>query len=789
MAGVDSLYSNGFPQKKKSVLYSWIGSYILILLIPMLISGVVYMQSTTIIKNEINRANVALLNEVKQAMDNQLQDIRNLAFQIAWNDKVEGLIGVKNSLTPYNIFTIRQMINDFGVYKVANGFIDDFYVYFRNTDIVVSPSGLYNSAKLYQNASKYEQMSYEEWHQFVQGYHQNKYLPLVIKDVNGERRKYIGFIQSIPIHNRHQADANLVIQLEEKRLKEAVDSLNWVSQGIVFIIDKENNILASTDSSFSSTELKYEMLTGQSGIIYRQLDEERVAISYTTSNVSDWKYVSIIPEYIFLDKVEYIRKLILISVLLCLLVGGIMAYMLSRKNYYPLNDLIQSFIHKVGIPIWKDNSNEYIFLKEAISKILEDQEEINERLKQQNDILRTNFILKMLKGRIGKNYSIEDSLAAFNIHFYSDIFAVVLLYIEDFEGLFYDSDNEDQEQRLNLVQFIINNVIQELMGQTGNAYMAEMDESIACLVNFHEGQEINFKEKIIDIIKQAQKFVQKEFQIYFTASISNIYYTIAGISNAYREALDAMEYKMVVGESSIIHYDDIKGSVSGSDFYYYSIEMEQQFINTIKAGDFDNAKNILDMIFEKSFSERTISINAAKCIVFNLINTIMKAVYEISSTFMDSSFVDTLNPVERLLQCDTVMDLKKHIMDILLNVCNYINENEKNNSKELSQKIIGYVMENYHNIDLNVSMIAEVFQMNPDYISRVFKNQTGEALSYYINKVRIDKSKELLKSDSLNICDIANKVGFYNSNTFIRAFKRLTGITPGKYRETNAIAE
>lgn len=527
------------------------------------------------------------------------------------------------------------------------------------------------------------------------------------------------------------------------------------------------------------------MLTGQNGIIYQQLGEERVAISYTTSNISDWKYVSIIPEYIFLDKVEYISKLIVISIILCLLIGGFVAYMLSKKNYHPLNELIQAFINRVGVQTGKYHSNEYIFLKEAISKILEDQEEINERLKQQNDILRSNFILKMLRGRLGKNYSIDDSLAAFDIHFCSDIFAVILFYIEDFIGLFYDSDNEDLEERLNLVQFIINNVIQELMHQTAHVYMVEMDESIACLVNFNKEQEVDYKEQIIDIVKQAQRFVQEEFRIYFTASISNIHYTIVGISNAYREALDAMEYKMVVGASSIIHYDDINSSISGSDYYYYSTEMEQQFINTIKAGDFDSAKNILDMIFEKSFSEYTISINAAKCIVFNLINTIMKAVYEISSACTDSSFIDALNPVERLLQCDTIIELKKHITDILQNVCNYINENEKNNSNELSHKIIEYVMENYHNTNLNVAMIAEVLEMNPNYISRVFKNQTGEALSHYINKVRIDKSKELLKEDNLNISYIANKVGFYNSNTFIRAFKRLTGITPGKYREIN----
>jgi YesN/AraC family two-component response regulator len=94
-----------------------------------------------------------------------------------------------------------------------------------------------------------------------------------------------------------------------------------------------------------------------------------------------------------------------------------------------------------------------------------------------------------------------------------------------------------------------------------------------------------------------------------------------------------------------------------------------------------------------------------------------------------------------------------------------------------------FVDKHYEEITLNVALIAEKLKITPTYMSKLFKEQTGEALPDYINKLRLKKAKELLKNENLSISEAAVKVGYLNSNALIRSFKKYEGVTPGQYKE------
>ena len=74
--------------------------------------------------------------------------------------------------------------------------------------------------------------------------------------------------------------------------------------------------------------------------------------------------------------------------------------------------------------------------------------------------------------------------------------------------------------------------------------------------------------------------------------------------------------------------------------------------------------------------------------------------------------------------------------------------------------------------------------MNPKYLSYVYKEATGDSLINLINRTRIDRAKDFLKED-LSILATARRVGYGNSNAFIRIFKKYEGITPGRFKEIN----
>ena len=83
---------------------------------------------------------------------------------------------------------------------------------------------------------------------------------------------------------------------------------------------------------------------------------------------------------------------------------------------------------------------------------------------------------------------------------------------------------------------------------------------------------------------------------------------------------------------------------------------------------------------------------------------------------------------------------------------------------------------------------AEIF-LSSAYFSKIFKEQTGFNFSQYLNKLRIEKSKSLLRNSRLPLVDIAGMVGYEDQSYFTKVFKKITGNSPGKYRDTRGLIE
>jgi len=80
---------------------------------------------------------------------------------------------------------------------------------------------------------------------------------------------------------------------------------------------------------------------------------------------------------------------------------------------------------------------------------------------------------------------------------------------------------------------------------------------------------------------------------------------------------------------------------------------------------------------------------------------------------------------------------------------------------------------------------AIAVSLSPKYLSRIFKKSTGMAFSEYRLKIKIKEAKALLKASAYNIDQISQKMGYENTESFIRMFKKITGHTPKEYRKKN----
>ena len=96
--------------------------------------------------------------------------------------------------------------------------------------------------------------------------------------------------------------------------------------------------------------------------------------------------------------------------------------------------------------------------------------------------------------------------------------------------------------------------------------------------------------------------------------------------------------------------------------------------------------------------------------------------------------------------------------------------------------IIQYINEHYSE-QLSPNTLSTILNLDENYFCHFFKNETGLPFVDYLNRLRIEKSKELLSKTNLSISQIANTVGFNDSNYYSRIFKKYTGIPPKKERE------
>ncbi|MBY9087913.1 helix-turn-helix transcriptional regulator [Paenibacillus sp. HN-1] len=97
-------------------------------------------------------------------------------------------------------------------------------------------------------------------------------------------------------------------------------------------------------------------------------------------------------------------------------------------------------------------------------------------------------------------------------------------------------------------------------------------------------------------------------------------------------------------------------------------------------------------------------------------------------------------------------------------------------------EIIGYIYEHYRD-DLTLAELARLFQINPSYLSRQFKKNTGLTLSAYITGHRITIAKNLLVTTEMNVTEVAFGVGFNNISYFNWVFKNIVGMTPKVFRK------
>lgn len=472
-----TIYLKQLRHKNRSVFLTWMLSYISVLLVPILISGVIYGATLNVVKAEINRANQSILVQMEQAIDSQFKGIENLSLEVSLNRRIASFISADPMLSDSDHYEIYQIANDLRVYEIANDFLEGIYIYYKNSDTVIARNNRMNIEGLYDHIRLEEQMPFQSFQEYFDQWYIKGYHSVVVSEEN-EWRPTVMYAQNATSTIMNQPGAVLLFMIDRSKL---LEQASVPEEGTIFILDEDNRFIASTGESLAEPALHYGDMPEESGQLEIEASGSKLVASYTTSSITGWKYVMTLPAGVYHQKMNVVEQLTIASILLCLIIGGGVTYWLLKRNYLPIHALIQSLSFKAGVTFDR-GSNEYSFLEQALSSTFHEKEELHNKLNQHNNTLRSHFLQRLLKGQLDSHIPLHESFSAYDLRFPLGGFSVILLRIEHF-GKFHRKD-EDQVHNKRLLHFLIANVVEEVARKSVNAYAVELDqELLACIVN------------------------------------------------------------------------------------------------------------------------------------------------------------------------------------------------------------------------------------------------------------------------------------------------------------------
>lgn len=134
---------------------------------------------------------------------------------------------------------------------------------------------------------------------------------------------------------------------------------------------------------------------------------------------------------------------------------------------------------------------------------------------------------------------------------------------------------------------------------------------------------------------------------------------------------------------------------------------------------------------------------------------------------------------QRIERSTDIFELESIIMDFLKYLEQVLVQEES--FSKIVKQAMAYI-DSHLTSGLSLDQIAGEIPINPSYLSRTFKKETGQALTEYINLARIEKAKELLSDGSSLSYEVAEQAGFHDPAYFSSIFKKYTGMSPKEYK-------
>lgn len=301
-------------------------------------------------------------------------------------------------------------------------------------------------------------------------------------------------------------------------------------------------------------------------------------------------------------------------------------------------------------------------------------------------------------------------------------------------------------------------------------------ESSVFLIALYRITESDYSYKITHMAEELQRMAQQELGVRIFVCIGRKTFGHDEFDNQVRELRDKIVLRYLKGKNSIIDLNQENERVNR--ILRYSGDYER-LAAALYVADEKNAVQEKEKLFQ-SFNNS--SIEEIRYRIYGAILAIGTCFGKDNGDFTDA-FGQEYNYFEKIGRIEDSRSLKMWVTNYFAWIMEYSASKLNILQTDVIIKAKRYMADNYENAQLSLAMVADHVGLNEKYFTNRFTKETGETFTSYLTALRLQKAKELLKTTSFKIYEIAEMVGYNNAEHFNRMFKKSNGISPAQYRK------
>jgi two-component system response regulator YesN len=143
---------------------------------------------------------------------------------------------------------------------------------------------------------------------------------------------------------------------------------------------------------------------------------------------------------------------------------------------------------------------------------------------------------------------------------------------------------------------------------------------------------------------------------------------------------------------------------------------------------------------------------------------------------------EDMSRLSNLHMHNNLTQLRSFLVRVLQAVVEEIGRQQRNPTELLVEQVRQYIGTHLYE-PLSLEMLADKAHVNPSYLSRIFRQYTGEQLTAYVTRMKMEQAGKLLEGGAVRVQDVAARLGFDNPNYFAKVFRKATGLSPQEYRQ------